>query len=106
MVEPQKAEVATKLKRAEPTKTWSDEVKGLKIEDELRTVNSDKNGNESEIANSVEQFNSEQPNHLKDTQTKGEGKRHQHCDNKVGGKGRTSSQANRKGQGARARREA
>ena len=53
MVEPQKAEVATKLKRAEPTKTWSDEVKGLKIEDELRTVNSDKNGNESEIANLV-----------------------------------------------------
>ena len=70
MVEPQKAEVATKLKRAEPTKTWSDEVKGLKIEDELRTVNSDKNGNESEIANSVEQFNSEEPNQLKAKQTR------------------------------------
>ena len=85
VVEPQKAEGATESKRAEPTKTWSDEVKGLKIEDELRTVNSDQNGNESETADSVEQFNSDEPNRLKDTRTKGQWKRHQHRDSKVAG---------------------
>ena len=85
VVEPQKAEGATESKRAEPIKTWSDEVKGLKIEDELRTVNSDQNGNESETADSVEQFNSDEPNRLKDTRTKGQGKRYQHRDNKVAG---------------------
>ena len=42
-----------------------DVVKGLKKEDELETANSDKRGNESEIADLVEQFDSDEPNHMK-----------------------------------------
>ena len=43
------------------TKTWADVVKGLK-----------ENG--SETADSVEQFDSEEPNHLKAKQIKGSGR--------------------------------
>ena len=50
---------------------WSDVVKGLKIEEELETTNSDKSGNESELTDSVEYFDSEEPDHLKDKQTRG-----------------------------------
>ena len=53
------------------TRMWSDVVKGLKIEDELETTNSDKSGNESEAVDSVEQFDSEEPNHLKANRMKG-----------------------------------
>ena len=49
-------------------------MKGLKIEDELETTNSDKSGNESEAVDSVEQFDSEEPNHLKAKQIKGSGR--------------------------------
>ena len=77
-------------------RTWSDMVKVLKIEDELETTNSNKSGDESEAADSVEQFDSEEPNHLKAKRTKGQRKGRQHHDNKVAGKGRTSNQADRK----------
>ena len=40
-------------------------VKGLKIEDELETSNSDKSGNESETVDSVRFFDSETLNQLK-----------------------------------------
>ena len=40
--------------------TWSDVVKGLKIEDELETTNSNKSWNVSDSANSVEQFDLEE----------------------------------------------
>ena len=39
-------------------------MKGLKIEDKLDTANS-KSRNESEVADSVEQFGSDKPNYLK-----------------------------------------
>ena len=52
-------------KKKAKTKTCSDVVKGLKIEDELETTNSDKSRNELEIADLVEQFDSEKPNHVK-----------------------------------------
>ena len=41
-------------------------AKGLKIDDELETSNLDKGGNESVVADSVEQFNLKEPNHLND----------------------------------------
>ena len=40
-------------------------VKGLKMEDELETSNSDKSGNGSKTTDSVEHFDSDKPNHLK-----------------------------------------
>ena len=79
------------------TKTWPDVVKGPKIEDELETPNSEKRGNESETTDSVEQFGSEESNHLKAKWTKGQQKRCQHRDNEVAGKGHTSRQTDRKG---------
>ena len=53
------------------TKTWSDVVKGLKIEDELETTNSDKSGDESETTDLVQMFDSETPNQLKDKRKEG-----------------------------------
>ena len=49
-------------------------VKGLKIEDELEIANSDKSENESEVVDSIEQFDSEESNHLKVKRTKGQRK--------------------------------
>ena len=78
-------------------------VKGLKVEDELEIANSNKRENESEIADSVEQLDSEKPNHLKAKLTQGQQKRPQQCDSNVARNGRTSSQADRKGRGTRNR---
>ena len=50
---------------------WSDVVKGLKIEDELETTKSDKSGIGSETADSVEQFDSEEPKQLKAKRMRG-----------------------------------
>ena len=56
---------AKKGKKAK-TKTWSDVVKGLKTEDGLEVAISDKSGNRSEIADSVEHFfDLDKPYHLK-----------------------------------------
>ena len=41
---------------------WSDFVKGLKIEDELKSMNSEKSRNESKTVDSVEMFDSEELN--------------------------------------------
>ena len=58
-------------------------MKGLKIEDELETANSDKSrGNGSETADSVRMFDSETPNQLDAKQKKGQRKRRQQRDNK------------------------
>ena len=67
--EPQQTEKggdkAKKGKKAK-TKTWSDVVKGLKTEDGLEVAISDKSGNRSEIADSVEHFfDLDKPYHLK-----------------------------------------
>ena len=87
---------------SELTEQGGDSVKKantrLKIEDELETANSDKNGNESEIAESVRMFDSETLNQLEAKR-----KRRQHRDSKGVGKGHTSSQTDRKGRGARNR---
>ena len=56
------------------TRTWSNIMKGLKIEDELEIANSDKSENESEVVDSIEQFDSEESNHLKVKRTKGQRK--------------------------------
>ena len=40
-------------------------VKGLKMEDKLEATDLDKRGNRSETTDSVEQFDSDKPNHLK-----------------------------------------
>ena len=53
------------------TQTWSDVVKGLEIEDELETTKSDKSGIGSETADSVEQFDSEEPKQLKAKRMRG-----------------------------------
>ena len=95
---------AKKGKKAK-NKTWSDVVKGLKIEDKLETTNSYKSGNESETAGSVRMFDSETPNHLEAKQKKWQRKRRQHRGNKGAQKGCTSKQADQKGRGARARYE-
>ena len=47
------------------TRTWFDIAKGLKIKDELETIKSDKSGNESEATDSIEESDSEEPNHMK-----------------------------------------
>ena len=62
------------------TNTWSDVVKGLKIEEGLEIVNSEKSGNESETADSVRIFDSEMLNQLEAKRKKGQRKRHQHRD--------------------------
>ena len=85
------------------TETWSDVVKGLKTKDELETTNLDESENRSEEADSVQMFDLETPNQLKAKWKKGQHKRRQHCDNKGAGKGHTSRQVDRKGQGARNR---
>ena len=54
------------------SKTWSDVVKGLKIEDELETSNSDKSGDELETTNSVRMFDLETMNQLKAKRKKGQ----------------------------------
>ena len=87
----------TKKDKNAKTKTWSVVVKGLKIEDELETTNSDRNENESEIADSVRMFDLETPNQLEAERKEGQRKRRKHCDNKGVGKCRTSRQADRKG---------
>ena len=56
------------------TWTWFDVVKGLKIEDELEIANSEKSGNESEVADSVEMFDSEELNQLKAKPIRGQRK--------------------------------
>ena len=43
------------------TRTWSDVVKGMNIEDELETTNSDNSMNESGATDLVEQFDSKEP---------------------------------------------
>ena len=53
------------------TKTWLNVVKGLEMDEELETTDSDKSGNGSEISDSVEKFDSDEPNHLKAKRTKG-----------------------------------
>ena len=90
-----------RVKKAK-TKTWSNVVKGLK-EDELEKANSDKSGNGSETADSVEEFDSDEPNHLKVKRPKGWWKRCQHHDSKGVDKGLTNRQADREGRGTRNR---
>ena len=94
--QPKGGDDAKKGKKAK-TKTWSDVAKGLKIENELETANSDKSGNESEAADSVRMFNSKMWNQLKAKWKKGQRKWRQHHDNKGAEKGRTSEQSHRKG---------
>ena len=64
-----KKDKANRKKKAR-TWTWSNVVKGLNSEDELETANSDKSGNESEVADSFNMLNSEEPNQLKAKQTR------------------------------------
>ena len=80
-------------KKGKKAKTWLDVVKGLKIEYELETTNSDKSRDKLEIVDSVWMFDSETPNQLRAKRKKGQQKRRQHRDNKEAGKGRTSIQA-------------
>ena len=94
-------------KEPEPTKHRRDEAnKGEKTKDDLETTNSDESENRSEKADSVQMFDSETLNQLKAKRKKRQQKRRQHYDSKGAEKGCTSRQANRKGRGARARREA
>ena len=89
-------------------------MKGLKIEHEFETANSDKSEHESETVDSVQMFDSETPNQLKAKRKEGQQKRRQHREIKGDGIGRPSRQGDRKGRnaqnrtgrGARARREA
>ena len=67
----------------------------------MEASNSDKNVNGSETADSVEQFNSEEPNQLNVKRLK----RCQHCDNEGADKGLTRRQADRRGRDARNRRD-
>ena len=78
------------------TRTWADMVKGLK-EEELETSNLDKSMNVSETTDSVEQFYSNESNHMKANWTKRQLWMRQHRDNKGADKGLTSKQANQKG---------
>ena len=52
------------------TRTWSDVVKGLKVEDELETANSDKCWNKSEATDSKEEFDLEELNQQKAKRTR------------------------------------
>ena len=63
-----------KAKKGRKARTWtySKVVKSIKIEDKLETANSGKRENELEATNSVEQFDSEELNHLKDKRTRGQ----------------------------------
>ena len=71
-------------------------VKGLK-ENELETANSNKSWNRSEIAYSVEQFDSNESNHMEAKRIKRQPKKRQHGDNKGADEGLKSRQADRKG---------
>ena len=44
------------------TQTWVDVIKGLGIEDELKTIDSVESRNESDVPNSIKMFDSEEPN--------------------------------------------
>ena len=75
------------------TKMWADIVKGLKMEDELETTNSDECGIELEV------FDSDTPNQRKAMQREGKQRTRQHCDDKGAKKGQRSRQANWKSRG-------
>ena len=79
------------------TETWSDVVKGLKTEDKLETANSDKSGSGSETADLVEQFDSDEPNHMSVKRTKRQRKICQHRDNERANQGLMSKHANQRG---------
>ena len=83
------------------TKTWFDVVKGLKIEDELETTNSDVSGIGSEVTDSIEMFDSDITNRLRAKRRKGHQKRRQHCYSKRAEKGHISKQADQKGRAVR-----
>ena len=83
------------------TKTWCDVVKGLKIEDELETTNSDVSGIGSEVTDSIEMFDSDITNRLRAKRRKGHQKRRQHCYSKRAEKGHISKQADQKGRAVR-----
>ena len=87
-------------------KTCSDVVKGLETKDELETANSDESGIELEEFGSIGMFDSEITNRLMAKRRKGRRKSHQQRDSKGVKKGHMSIQADRKGQGVRAKREA
>ena len=78
------------------TRTWADMVKGLK-EEELETSNLDKSMNVSETTDSVEQFDSNESNHMEAKRIKRQPKKRQHGDNKGADEGLKSRQADRKG---------
>ena len=63
-----------------------EDPKGLKIEHELETTNSDKSRDGLETNDSVRMFDSEMPNQLKANWKEGQHKRGQHHDNKGAGK--------------------
>ena len=87
-------------KELKPAKHGGDEAnKGEKTKDALETVNSNESGNRSEEANSVLMFDSETANQLKAKRKKMQQNKRQHS--KGVEKGRTSRQADRKGQGVR-----
>ena len=52
------------------TRRWSNVVKGVKIKDKMETTTLDKSGNESEIANSCEMVDPDEPNQLKAKHTR------------------------------------
>ena len=96
--EPKSAEQGgNEAKKGEKAKTkiWFDVVKGLKTENELETANSDKRGNELEIACSVRMFDSE----TESTEGRAEEREAEEAPipHKGADKGHTSRQTDRKG---------
>ena len=79
------------------TKTWLDVVKDRKTEDEMEAANSSKSGNESEVTDSIEMFDSDMSNQPRAKRKKGQRKRRQHRDSKGAKKGHTSRQVDQKG---------
>ena len=81
------------------TKTWSNVLKGLKTEDELKIANSGESAIQSKVTDSIEMFDSDITNRLRAKRRKGQQKRRQNRNSKGAEKGHTSRQADRKGQG-------
>ena len=93
-------------RRKEPKPTMhggDDAIKGEKTEDELETANSDESENRSEVADSVQMFDSDTLNQPRPKQKKRQQEKRQHRNSKRVEEGRGSRQADQKGRRARSR---
>ena len=87
-------------RRREPKPTMhrgGDAIEGKKTEDELETANSDESKDQSEVAESVQMFDSDTLNQLRPKWKRRQQEKRQHRNSRRADKGRVSRQADWKG---------